>query len=362
MGANKNILIICTSLNLGGSERQAVWLANKLTESSYQVFFVSLKDSGILSHELDERVIVKNFKIGKARSIFSKIYYVFLGIAKLIKLSNSNNIGITISYLFHSNLVGKLVKKFSRHNNLHIVTFRSDRLSKRDSKESHIRTFILKNLILDKKTLVVFNSKTGQRKLNLKGVSQHVIYNSPLNISYKQNKLTNKFVYIGRLDELKNVKSLVLAISSLNKEENIELDIFGKGPELPELKRIVEHNQLSNAINFKEIDTSISNRLDEYRALLLVSTHEAFPNVIIEAMNLGVVPIATKVGDVEWLLDEDRGILIEGFDYHSIANGINTFLALSSNQKLEMQERGKSFVSSELNEQRIYEQWLKLIN
>ena len=214
----------------------------------------------------------------------------------------------------------------------------------------------------DKKTLVVFNSKTGQRKLNLKGVSQHVIYNSPLNISYKQNKLTNKFVYIGRLDELKNVKSLVLAISSLNKEENIELDIFGKGPELPELKRIVEHNQLSNAINFKEIDTSISNRLDEYRALLLVSTHEAFPNVIIEAMNLGVVPIATKVGDVEWLLDEDRGILIEGFDYHSIANGINTFLALSSNQKLEMQERGKSFVSSELNEQRIYEQWLKLIN
>ena len=120
---NNSILIICTSLNLGGSERQAVWLANKLAESNFKVFFVSLKDSGILSNELDERVIVKNFKIGKARSIFSKIYYIFLGIAKLIKLSNYNNIGVTISYLFHSNLVGKIVKTFSRHNNLHIVTF-----------------------------------------------------------------------------------------------------------------------------------------------------------------------------------------------------------------------------------------------
>ena len=82
----KNILIICTSLNLGGSEKQAVWLANRLVKSNYTVFFVSLKDSGVLSKELDPKVLVNNFKLGRARNNFSKIYYVLLGLIKLIKI------------------------------------------------------------------------------------------------------------------------------------------------------------------------------------------------------------------------------------------------------------------------------------
>ena len=86
-----SILIICTSLNLGGSERQAVWLANKLVDNGYKVFFFSLKDSGILSKDLDERIIVKNFKLGRARTKFSKIYYVLLGMLKIIKIANTNN-------------------------------------------------------------------------------------------------------------------------------------------------------------------------------------------------------------------------------------------------------------------------------
>ena len=31
---NNSVLIICTSLNMGGSEKQAVWLANKLIEEN----------------------------------------------------------------------------------------------------------------------------------------------------------------------------------------------------------------------------------------------------------------------------------------------------------------------------------------
>ena len=41
---NNSVLIICTSLNMGGSEKQAVWLANKLIEENKKVYFVSLKD------------------------------------------------------------------------------------------------------------------------------------------------------------------------------------------------------------------------------------------------------------------------------------------------------------------------------
>ena len=64
---NSPILIICTSLNMGGSEKQAVWLANSLVNEKKEVFFVSLKDSGILSFELDSKVLTYNFNLGNLK-------------------------------------------------------------------------------------------------------------------------------------------------------------------------------------------------------------------------------------------------------------------------------------------------------
>ena len=359
---NKNILIVCTSLNLGGSEKQAVWLANRLVKSNYTVFFVSLKDSGVLSKELNPKVLVNNFKLGKARNNLSKFYYVLLGLIKLIKLVNTYKIDTMVTVLYHSNLAGKIIRIFSKHKISHIVTFRSDRLTKRDSRISMIRTFIFKKFIVDTKTVVVFNSRSGQKHMKLKRGSHYIIFNAPLNSISKREKVHNKFIFIGRLDELKNVKSLVCAFNSINKEGKIELDIFGKGPELPELKRIVSDNKLDNVIHFKDVDISISNKINQYQALLLVSTHEAFPNVVIEAMNSEVITISTKVGDVEWILDDGRGIIIEGFDEESILEGLRSFLQLSSEEKMKIQKKAKSFVNNELNEEKIYEQWLSVIN
>ena len=46
---SKKILIVCTSLNMGGAENQAVWLANAFNKKGYKVFFISLKQKGILN-------------------------------------------------------------------------------------------------------------------------------------------------------------------------------------------------------------------------------------------------------------------------------------------------------------------------
>ena len=43
-------------------------------------------------------------------------------------------------------------------------------------------------------------------------------------------------------------------------------------------------------MSLRGVDADISNNLNNYDALILGSTHEAFPNVIIEAFNAGVIP------------------------------------------------------------------------
>ncbi len=357
---DKSVLVICTSLNMGGSEKQAVWLSNKLSNNGYKVFFVSLKDTGILSETLNSSIIVKNFKLAKAKNLYSKLFYFILGIIRLIKLVNKYKISKTVTFLFHSNFVGKIVKTFSIHKNVHVASFRSDRLSKRDSNISKLRTLLFRKLILDNNTTVVFNSISGFSKLNLKSRSQKVIFNFPLNFKQDKNIFDNKFVYIGRLDELKNVQNIVLGFIKLGGL-NATLDIYGKGPDFPKIQEIIEQHSLGDKVSLKGVDADISNNLNNYDALVLSSTHEAFPNVIIEAFNAGVIPISTNVGDVEWLINKERGILIEGFTSVEIAESMTKFLELDIESRKKYIANGRNFLRKELNEKEILKQWIEVI-
>ena len=357
---DKSVLVICTSLNMGGSEKQAVWLSNKLSDNGYRVFFVSLKDAGILSETLNSTIVVKNFKLAKAKNVYYKMFYFILGIIRLIKLVNKYKISKTVTFLFHSNLVGKIVKTFSFHKNVHIASFRSDRLSKRDSNISKLRTLIFRNFILDNNTAVVFNSISGSSKLNLKNTIQEVIFNFPLNPKQDKNIFDNKFVYIGRLDELKNVQNIVSGFTKLETLD-VTLDIYGKGPDFPKIQEIIEQHSLEDKVSLKGVDADISNNLNNYDALILGSTHEAFPNVIIEAFNAGVIPISTNVGDVEWLIKKERGILIEGFTSSEIAKSMTKFLELDIESRKKYIANGRNFLIKELNEKDIFNQWIDVI-
>lgn len=358
-----SVLIICTSLNMGGSEKQSVWLANKLVNENKKVFFVSLKDSGILSTELSSEVSVNNFKLKNAKNIFTKGVYFCIGILRLFKLVKHNKINTTITFLFHSNVVGKLLKVLTRGKILHIATFRSDRLSKRDSKISKIRTLIFKYFVLDRNTVVVFNSLSGRKNMELKNVNTKVIFNTPLNKPQNKNTEINnpkKLVFIGRFDELKNVKNIVLSITYL-LNENITLDIYGKGPELNAINYEINKNNLVNKVKIKGIDLNISNNLSNYDALIIGSTHDAFPNVLIEAMNAGVIPISTRVGDCTWLLDDNRGIFIDGFDPNSISMAIKKFCDLDSEEKNKILSNGRKLVNTDLSEGKIFTEWSTLL-
>ena len=360
---NNSVLIICTSLNMGGSEKQAVWLANKLIEENKKVYFVSLKDAGILSTELSPKISVNNFKLRNAKNPLTKFLYFCFGVIKLAKLTKSKKITTTITFLFHSNVVGKLLKIISREKILHIATFRSDRLSKRDSKISRFRTLIFKNFVLDKDIFVVFNSMSGLNNMNLKNVNTRVIFNTPLNnvqLSKDTKEQNTKLVFIGRFDELKNVENIALSMKYLPNED-IVLDIYGKGPDLTSIEQAISENSLQNKVKLKGIDKDIANKLSNYDALIIASTHDAFPNVLIEAMNAGVVPISTKVGDCEWLLSENRGIFINGFDPESISLSIKKFYEMDLNKKNEIIKNGRNLINQNLSEEKILKDWLEIL-
>ena len=60
---NSEIIVIATSLNLGGSEKQAVKLANNLIRNGKNVHFISLKEGGTLKENLDKKISVTEYNL-----------------------------------------------------------------------------------------------------------------------------------------------------------------------------------------------------------------------------------------------------------------------------------------------------------
>jgi len=94
---------------------------------------------------------------------------------------------------------------------------------------------------------------------------------------------------------------------------NVKLNLFGDGLLKSELQDYINKNNLSYiAINGNVTKTTLKNIYNSSHFLLLPSKSEGWPKVIAEAMFFGVIPCATNVSCIDWMLDNGRrGVLIE---------------------------------------------------
>ncbi len=130
----------------------------------------------------------------------------------------------------------------------------------------------------------------------------------------ESEKLENKIVYSGKIEEQKNLANLVRAL----KGTGIGLDIIG-GPmdqkseqHLKELIALAK--ELGVALNFtgRRPNDELQALLNKYRIYVLPSRYEGMPKSLLEAMSTGLACIGTNVeGTREIIKDEITGQLSE---------------------------------------------------
>lgn len=113
------------------------------------------------------------------------------------------------------------------------------------------------------------------------------------------------FVFVGRAERRKGIIEINKTIKSIDKNFNANFHFIG--PIEPNLKifdsRVKYHGTIYDSEDLKFI-------LDQMDILLCPSYSEGMPNVIMEAMSRGLAIIATDVGAVSKLVDEENGWLI----------------------------------------------------
>jgi glycosyltransferase involved in cell wall biosynthesis len=155
-----------------------------------------------------------------------------------------------------------------------------------------------------------------RKRLYLSKKRFKTIYNGAPSVIRKViNKDKEEFIvgFIGTLDTRKQWWIAVEAMIEANKNaQNIILKIAGEGPDTILLKEKISQNP--NYYNYLgNISDPINNFYNDVDLIIMTSSLEGLPMVILEAFSLGIPVISTPVGGIpEIVTDGYNGFLIEG--------------------------------------------------
>ena len=177
---------------------------------------------------------------------------------------------------------------------------------------------------------VVFVSKAGEKSyadnFNLL-VKKCVIYNGigmdKISDGYENIPRGNSpynILFIGRIEKIKGLDSLLYAIKEIRKKYSIVLTIVGTGTYLSQLQKLVKQLGIEDIVYFEGATINVKPYLREADIFVYPSVcQEVFGISIVEAMAYGLICVGNNVGGIPEIIEDGQN----GF-----VNSSNTILGL----------------------------------
>ena len=163
-----------------------------------------------------------------------------------------------------------------------------------------------------------------------------------LNEVKQKNPIPN-FLFIGRFDERKGLKELNSVLNDLLKNNELEFKFQFIGPIINEVKII--HNKIEYLGEIRD-DSNMKKHLEKADVIVCPSYSEGMPNVIMEAMANKMAVIASGVGAVNLLVNEQNGILIFPRNTNELKAAFLLYLKLDKVKLFEQQNNSYEIIKT----------------
>ena len=303
----KKIIIVTRSLFAGGAERVIAQLANYFASRNLKCEIITIDKEKIL-YDLDDRIKITPIGKKSKLKIFDKISR-YGCLRRLIckkgpdvVLSMPEDIGI---YVLLS-MVGTGVPVFvSERNNPWVMP---DVTVTRFLRK--IAYKFAKGIIFQTETAMSFFPKRIQRKGIVldNPVDEHRI---PVRYEGKRRKA---IVSVGRLAKQKNFPLLIRSFYYFNqKHPGYSLEIYGDGAERDNLAHLISKYDLDDSVQLCGRKENVLDLISDAAMFVLPSDYEGMPNVLIEAMCMGMPVVSTDCmsgGPKKLILQKKNGVLV----------------------------------------------------
>lgn len=306
----KKLLYILHDVQIGGVE-VALLSAIPDLNRKYEVRILAL---GKVSEQIISNLTDEEKKV--FHSFDFKLYiYPFL-IFKLLRFISNFNPDIMICSLWRASLLGTIVKRLQKK--IYFISF----IHSSGFAHSFDRFFSAKAIANADKILTDSVATSSFVISNFKPQAPVQVISFCTTPSPDQKTIppldTNevKFLFLGRLNRVKNLPLTVDAIAYLrSRNMNVTLDIYGKDDgERDGLEKQIENLNLANFIHFKgEIYAAEKLKIfKQYNFLIQLSSREGMAMSVAEAMQNGMVCVVTPVGEISnYATDMETAIFID---------------------------------------------------
>lgn len=348
----KKIVFFIGTLTFGGAERVLSILSNSFAKNDYDVTILTYYDQDIC-YEIDKKikiVCVEN-KV-KEGNILNKILWIrkFVG----------NNFDIAFSFLSPFNMLFIASTLFMK-----IPVIVADRNDPRCIPNKTILRFI-RNILYCFANNVIVQTKRNKEYFCKFIQKKSIVIPNPISPSLQKgiaiaSKKEKVIVTVGRLMEQKNHEMLINAFSKILTEyPDYKLHIYGEGPLEDKLNALIIRLNLEDKAILKGTSSTIFEDIKLAQIFALSSNFEGMPNVLIEAMCLGIPVVSTKVsGATDFVVNGENGLLINVGQEQEL---VDAFSLLIGDEELRNKcAHNASDIYEQLQEKIILEQWIKVL-
>lgn len=280
----RRICFVIPDLSLGGAQKQCLALAsaiNRLTR--HHIIIVTLRNSGQMGH------LLKAYKL-EATSLDISSGFDLRAVLRLRRILKAHEIDILVTWLHSTDVIGFLATRFRK-----IAWVLNERDSKYEKKFRYILRFASGFFA----TLIVANSAEGvvywKRLFFWKSfyrINNIVEVESANSLSTKEIDL----IYGGRFSNQKNVLLISDLLSQLvTVRPDIRIVLRGEGDLYSECRVLLKNGIANGNVDFGGYDSNFRELLKKSKALISLSHHEGSPNVVLESLSIGIVPILSRI-------------------------------------------------------------------
>ncbi len=325
-----NIAFYVPSLE-GGIGRVTTLLASGLQKKSNNVEIWTASMNGKIDKKIKKKIIIKYIGKGSVSSSF-------LHLLDELRINTPTNI---ISASYHANCIALIASIFSRSPSKFIIVDHPS-LGPSLKELSLIKRIVWRMLIFilypiaDKHVAVSKGvsqamSKYGNVKLSKISVIPNPVINNEIyskSLIFKNHSFFSSkepiIIFVGRLSYEKDVGNLLEAFSKVQKKVSSKLLIVGDGPDRVKLEKIVDELNIKNKVSFLGFQSNPYPYFIKSDLLVLSSTREGLPTVLIEALALDLKIVSTDCpsGPREILNNGLYGKLVKMQDSSELANAI----------------------------------------